>query len=181
METGTCIYVNRISSETIFVTTERQATSGIIGVNRRGQVTNGLAFHCVFFSSIHHWLAQVLSVCINEGTIVQYVTSVLQNPELALKIAARNNLPGADELFVHKFNALFQEGKYADAAQVNFYYFSLERGRFATSVLGRCKSSKRHSPDPGNYPAVPNSSHPARSTFAAVAILEHLVGSGEIE
>lgn len=38
METGTCIYMNRISSDTIFVTTEYTATEGIMGVNRKGQV-----------------------------------------------------------------------------------------------------------------------------------------------
>lgn len=38
LETGTCVYMNRISGETIFVTCEHEATSGIIGVNRKGQV-----------------------------------------------------------------------------------------------------------------------------------------------
>lgn len=58
METGTCIYVNRISSETIFVTAEHQATSGIIGVNRRGQVTDDYALYCVVLShpSTIRWL-----------------------------------------------------------------------------------------------------------------------------
>lgn len=38
LETGTCIYMNRISSETIFVTAPYEVTSGIMGVNRKGQV-----------------------------------------------------------------------------------------------------------------------------------------------
>lgn len=38
LETGTCIYMNRISGETIFVTAVHDASSGIIGVNRKGQV-----------------------------------------------------------------------------------------------------------------------------------------------
>lgn len=38
LETGTCIYMNRISGETIFVTAQHEATAGIIGVNRKGQV-----------------------------------------------------------------------------------------------------------------------------------------------
>lgn len=38
LETGTCIYMNRISGETIFVTAVHEASSGIIGVNRKGQV-----------------------------------------------------------------------------------------------------------------------------------------------
>ena len=38
IETGTCIYMNRISADTIFVTAPYELTSGIIGVNRKGQV-----------------------------------------------------------------------------------------------------------------------------------------------
>lgn len=43
----------------------------------------------------------------------------MQNPDLALRIATRNNLAGAEELFVRKFNTLFQGGQYAEAAKVN--------------------------------------------------------------
>ncbi|KAA0188628.1 Clathrin heavy chain 2 [Fasciolopsis buskii] len=39
LETGTCIYMNRISSETIFVTAPHESSGGIIGVNRKGQVS----------------------------------------------------------------------------------------------------------------------------------------------
>jgi clathrin heavy chain len=38
LESGTCLYMNRISGDTIFVTAEHEASSGIIGVNRKGQV-----------------------------------------------------------------------------------------------------------------------------------------------
>ncbi len=38
METGVCIYMNRISAETIFVTAPHEPSAGIIGVNRKGQV-----------------------------------------------------------------------------------------------------------------------------------------------
>lgn len=54
LETGACLYMNRISGDTIFVTTELEATSGIIGVNRKGQVCNArphaygfLKTHCI--------------------------------------------------------------------------------------------------------------------------------------
>ena len=97
VETATCIYMNRISAETIFVTASYEPTSGIIGVNRKGQV---------------------LSVCVEEENLIPYITGTLQNPDLALRIAARNNLPGADELFIRKFNALFTGGNYAEAAKV---------------------------------------------------------------
>ena len=38
IETCTCIYMNRISADTIFVTASHETTGGIIGVNRKGQV-----------------------------------------------------------------------------------------------------------------------------------------------
>ncbi|KAJ2940183.1 hypothetical protein O0L34_g11747 [Tuta absoluta] len=97
IETGTCIYMNRISSDTIFVTAPHEASGGIIGVNRKGQV---------------------LSVTVEEESIVAYINTVLQNPELALRMAVRNNLAGAEELFVRKFNMLFTNGQYGEAAKV---------------------------------------------------------------
>lgn len=38
IESGTCIYMNRISGDTIFVTASHDPSNGIIGVNRKGQV-----------------------------------------------------------------------------------------------------------------------------------------------
>ena len=60
---------------------------------------------------------QVLSVSVEEDNIILYITNTLQNPDLALRMASRNNLPGAEDLFVRKFNNLFQNGQYADAAK----------------------------------------------------------------
>lgn len=97
IESGVCIYMNRISADTIFVTAAHEPSSGIIGVNRKGQV---------------------LSVCVDEDNIIPYITNTLQNPDLALRIAARNNLPGAEDLFVRKFNTLFTNSQYAEAAKV---------------------------------------------------------------
>ncbi|XP_019869256.2 clathrin heavy chain [Aethina tumida] len=97
IESATCIYMNRISSETIFVTAPHESTGGIIGVNRRGQV---------------------LSVSVDEDSIIRYVNTALHNPDLALRIATRLNLAGAEELFVSKFQLLFQNGQYAEAARV---------------------------------------------------------------
>ena len=59
-----------------------------------------------------------MSVTLDEDTVVSYITNVLQNPDLALRCAVRNNLGGADELFVHRFNTLFQNKQYAEAAKV---------------------------------------------------------------
>ena len=61
---------------------------------------------------------QVLSVSVDEANIVPYITTTLQNADLALRIATRNNLAGAEQLLVHKFNQLFQQGQYSEAAKV---------------------------------------------------------------
>ena len=73
----------------------------------------------------HMWLYrksdrqyQVLSVSIDEDNIVGYITNQLKNPELALKISVRCNLAGAEELFVRRFNMLFGQGQYSEAAKV---------------------------------------------------------------
>ncbi|XP_058137791.1 clathrin heavy chain 2 isoform X1 [Dasypus novemcinctus] len=97
LESGVCIYMNRISADTIFVTAPHEATSGIIGVNKKGQV---------------------LSVCVEEDNIVKYATNVLQNPDLGLRLAIRSDLAGAEELFMRKFNTLFAQGSYTEAAKV---------------------------------------------------------------
>ena len=97
LDSGACIYMNRISGETIFVTAEHEATNGIIGVNKKGQV---------------------LSVNVDEQTVIPYVLTTLNNTELAFKLASRGNLPGADDLYIKQYQALFQSGQYGEAAKV---------------------------------------------------------------
>ncbi|KEI41487.1 uncharacterized protein L969DRAFT_58574 [Mixia osmundae IAM 14324] len=97
LESGACIYMNRISGDTIFVTAEHEATSGIIGVNRKGQV---------------------LSVSVDENNIIPHVLEVLNNVDLAVKLASRGDLPGADELYVNQFNQLFNSGSFSEAAKI---------------------------------------------------------------
>lgn len=62
---------------------------------------------------------QVLSVSVEEDNIISYINTNLQNPDLALRMAVRNNLAGAEDLFVRKFNLLFQSGNYVEAAKVS--------------------------------------------------------------
>lgn len=97
LESGANIYMNRISGDTIFVTAEHEATDGIIGVNKKGQV---------------------LSVNVDDNTIVPYILSTLNNPELAFKMASRADLPGADDLYVKQYQHLFASGQYAEAAKI---------------------------------------------------------------
>lgn len=61
---------------------------------------------------------QVLSVSVDEENIIRYINTNLHNADLALRLAVRNNLSGAEELFVSKFQMLFQNAQYAEAAKV---------------------------------------------------------------
>ncbi|KAG4302821.1 hypothetical protein PCK1_000981 [Pneumocystis canis] len=89
--------MNRISSETIFVTTEYENGNSILGVNRKGQV---------------------LSVSIDEANIIPYIVENLNDISLALKIASRANLSGTENLYKQHFDTLFLAGKYQEAAKV---------------------------------------------------------------
>lgn len=112
LETGQCIYMNRISGETIFTTAEYEQSGGIISVNRKGQV---------------------LSVSVDENTIVPFVQrecqwrrshfrsrhlESLNNPELAIKLATRAGLPGADHIIQQQYQMFMQSGQYGDAAKI---------------------------------------------------------------
>ena len=43
---------------------------------------------------------------VDEANIVPYICKQLNNYPLALKLAVRNNLPGAEQLFGQQFNQL---------------------------------------------------------------------------
>ncbi|KAI9818123.1 MAG: hypothetical protein M1827_000748 [Pycnora praestabilis] len=97
LETGTCIFMNRISSETIFITAPDQDSAGIVGVNRKGQV---------------------LSVSVDENTIIPYLLQNPANSTLAVKLASRAGLPGADNLYAQQFDQLLNQGNYVEAAKI---------------------------------------------------------------
>lgn len=97
LETATCIFMNRISSDTIFTTAPDSDSSGIVGINRKGQV---------------------LSVSVDDSTIIPYLLQNPANSALALKLASRAGLPGADNLYAQQFEQLYASGQYQEAAKV---------------------------------------------------------------
>jgi clathrin heavy chain len=96
LETGTTIFMNRISSDTIFTTAPDSESSGIVGVNRKGQV---------------------LAVSVDDTTLIPYLLQNPENAELAYKLASRAGLPGADSLYQQRFDQLLQSGDYQAAAK----------------------------------------------------------------
>ncbi|KAJ5389520.1 clathrin heavy chain [Penicillium cataractarum] len=97
LETGTCIFMNRISSETIFTTASDTDGAGLVGVNRKGQV---------------------LSVSVDENTVIDYLMNNPAMSSLAVKLASRAGLPGADHLYQQQFDTLVNAGNFAEAAKV---------------------------------------------------------------
>ncbi|ROT37186.1 hypothetical protein SODALDRAFT_190859 [Sodiomyces alkalinus F11] len=97
LETGNCIFMNRISSETIFTTSPDANSSGIVAINRKGQV---------------------LFVTIDESNIIPYLLQNPANSDIAIKMASRAGLPGADNLYARQFEQLMNAGNYLDAAKV---------------------------------------------------------------
>ncbi|KAB1217632.1 Clathrin heavy chain 1 [Morella rubra] len=97
LETATAVYRNRISPDPIFLTAEASSVGGFYAVNRRGQV---------------------LLATVNEQTIVPFVSGQLNNLELAVNLAKRGNLPGAEQLVVQRFQELFAQTKYKEAAEL---------------------------------------------------------------
>ena len=59
----------------------------------------------------------MLLVTVNEQTMVPFVSTQLQNLDLALAIAKRGNLPGAEALIGQNFERLFAGGQFKEAAE----------------------------------------------------------------
>lgn len=59
----------------------------------------------------------MLLATVNEQTMVPFVSNQLGNLELAMSLAKRGNLPGAEGLVQQHFEKLFAEGKYKEAAE----------------------------------------------------------------
>ncbi|CAI0443755.1 unnamed protein product [Linum tenue] len=97
LETAAAVYRNRISPDPIFLTSEASTLGGFYAINRRGQV---------------------LLATVNEATIVPFVSGQLNNLELAVNLAKRGNLPGAENLVVQRFQELFAQTKYKEAAEL---------------------------------------------------------------
>ncbi|KAJ5156750.1 clathrin heavy chain [Penicillium capsulatum] len=97
LETGTCIFMNRISSETIFTTASDSEGAGLVGVNRKGQV---------------------LSVSVDENQIIDYLMNNPAMASLAAKLASRAGLPGADHIYQTQFDNLINSGNYSEAAKI---------------------------------------------------------------
>ncbi len=97
LETGTNLFVNRITAESVFTAAPYNHENGIACINKKGQV---------------------LAVEISTSQIVPYILNKLSNVALALIVATRGGLPGADDLFQKQFESLLLQNDYQNAAKV---------------------------------------------------------------
>jgi len=97
IHSGSVIFRNRISGDTIFVTCPALDDTAVVGVTAKK--------------------GQVLQISINEQVLVPYLLSLGGQERLALQLASRLNLPGADAMFINEFNRLFSAGDIAGAAK----------------------------------------------------------------
>ncbi|KAG2734205.1 hypothetical protein G9P44_002211 [Scheffersomyces stipitis] len=97
METGSNLFVNRITADPVFTAASYNNGTGIITINRSGQV---------------------LSVEVSKDKIIPYVLEKLSNVPLALALASRGGFPGAENLFQQQFQNLLNQGDYTNAAKV---------------------------------------------------------------
>ncbi|KAF2013645.1 clathrin heavy chain [Aaosphaeria arxii CBS 175.79] len=97
LETGTALFLNRISEETVFTTARDEDGRGVVIINKKGQI---------------------LHTTIKEDVLIPYVMDNPACAEIAYKLASKGGLPGADQLYQQRFEGLMQQGNYSEAAKV---------------------------------------------------------------
>jgi clathrin heavy chain len=97
LESGSNLFVNRITATPVFIASSYDNHNGILAINKSGQV---------------------LAVEIAKDKLVPYILNKLSNVSLALSMASRGGLPGAENLFLQQFDTLLQQGDYSNAAKV---------------------------------------------------------------
>lgn len=97
VHTGKALVRNRVCQDTIFTTCPQSATNGMLGLTRKGQV---------------------LQFSINKSMMVPYILQTLRDSQLALSLATRLDLPGAEELYHTEFNRLMSVNDIQGAARM---------------------------------------------------------------
>ena len=98
LHSGDVIFRLRATDQFFFTTTMHEDSGGVIGVTAK--------------------TGQVLLVTVNESALVPYITTTLGNESLAMKLAARLKLGGADELYMRELDSKLSAGDIKGAAQL---------------------------------------------------------------
>ena len=99
IHSGKTMFRTRITQETIFVTCVQGGSGGagaVFGITVR--------------------TGRVLRIMLNAQTLVPYIVNNLRDADLAIKIAGRLGLPGAEHLYTQEFERLIGSGMVKEAA-----------------------------------------------------------------
>ena len=93
---GKTMFRTRITQETVFVTCAQESTGAIFGITVRS--------------------GKVLRIGLNGPNLVPYIVNTLRDTDLAIKVAGRLGLPGAEHLYTQEFERLIGSGLVKEAA-----------------------------------------------------------------
>jgi len=94
IDSGSLIFMTRISEDTVFVTATSEESAGFTAINNAGQV---------------------FTVGVDDSTFFPFTYITFKSFDLAFKIASRSDTPGARSFFQEQFQRLMQERMYHDA------------------------------------------------------------------
>merc|ERR1712238_215174 len=98
IHTGKTLYRAKITADTVFVTCAQESTGAMFGITVRS--------------------GKVFRVQMNGQALVPYIVSTLRDNDLAIKIAGRLNLPGAENLYTAEFERLMAGKEVLAAAKL---------------------------------------------------------------
>jgi len=91
IHSGAIIYRAKVSNETLFITCASDSAGAIFGITVR--------------------TGKVLRFQLNTQHVIPYIMQTLRNTDLAVKLAGRLNLPGAEQLMAAQFEQLIGAGQ----------------------------------------------------------------------
>ncbi len=97
---------------------------------------------------VAHRRGQVILGTVNDATIVPFVSDQLNNVELALTLAKKGNLPGAEALIGKQFELLYSSGKYKEAAEAAAESPQVSFWERSAGAAGRDADAAPTSPQP---------------------------------
>lgn len=98
IHSGKTMYRAKVTQETVFVTCGQDSTGAVFGITVR--------------------TGKVIRVQLNGQALVPYITSTLRDNDLAIKVAGRLGLPGAENLYAAEFERLIGAGQVVEAAKL---------------------------------------------------------------
>lgn len=98
LHTGKTLYRGRVTQDTIFCTCAQESNGAVFGITvRKGSL---------------------MRFQLNGQALVPYITSTLRDNDLAIKLAGRLNLPGAENLYGAEFERLISSNQIVEAAKL---------------------------------------------------------------